>query len=259
MAITSILTKTAGDIIEEALRDARIIPAEQPVQNSDYARGLTALNNVSKYWQTKGPKQWLIGRAILPLVVDQKKYLIGPDGANCTSETDFYSTTTTVALVATNTAITVATTANMVEAPNILTTDPSDSTQDWTAINSATLSVSSGLVVTNVASTAGGASYELDTTIGVTYRVRFAYTKGTSSGAVFTVLNGATVADTLTLTASATGQELTITAVDETIVFKMVNSSSTTGHTNTVYCLAVLPNGNLVSGSKDDDTIKIWN
>ena len=259
MAITSILTKTAGDIIEEALRDARIIPAEQPVQNSDYARGLTALNNVSKYWQTKGPKQWLIGRAILPLVVDQKKYLIGPDGANCTSETDFYDTTTTVALVATNTAITVATTANMVEAPNILTTDPTDSTQDWTALNSATLAVSSGLLVTNVASTAGGASYELDTTIGVTYRVRFAYTKGTSSGAVFTVLNGTTVEDTVVLVASAAGQELTITAVDETIVFKMLNSSSTTGHTNTVYDLEYVDeeSGSYI-GIEQDDGTRFW-
>jgi hypothetical protein len=259
MAITSILTKTAGDIIQEALRDARIIPAEQPVQNADYARGLTALNNVSKYWQTKGPKQWLIGRAILPLVVDQRKYSLGPDGDYCTSESDFYNTTTTVALVATNTAITVATTANMVEAFNILDTDPTDSTQDWTAINSATLAISSGLVVTNVSSTAGGASYVLDTTVGITYRVRFGYTKGTSSGAVFTVLNGATVADTLTLTASAASQELTITAIDDTITFRMDNSSSTTAHTNTVYDLEYVDeaSGSYI-GIEQDDGTRFW-
>jgi hypothetical protein len=259
MAITSILTKTAGNIIEEALRDARIIPVEQPVQNADYARGLTALNNVSKYWQTKGPKQWLIGRAVLPLVVDQRKYSLGPDGDFCAVDSTFYNTTTTATLAATNTTITVATTVGMVEAFNILTTDPTDSTQDWTAVNGATLSTSSGLVVTNVASTAGGALYELETTIGITYRVRFSYTKGTSSGAVFTVLNGVTVADTLTLTASATVQELTITAITDTITFQMLNSSSTTGHTNTVYDLEYLneESGSYI-GIEQDDGTRFW-
>jgi hypothetical protein len=259
MAITSILTKTAGDIIEEALRDARIIPAEQPVQNSDYARGLTALNNVSKYWQTKGPKQWLIGRAVLPLVVDQKKYLLGPTGDYCTSDSEFYNTTTTASLVATNTAITVADTSEMVAAINILDADPTDSTQDWTSINSATLSTVSGLVVTNVSSTAGGASYDLPATIGTTYRVRFAYTKGTSSGATFSVLNGATTASSVVLTASAASQELTITAITDTITFEISNSSSTTGHTNTVYDLQYVDqeSGSYI-GIEQDDGTRFW-
>jgi hypothetical protein len=259
MAITSILTKTAGDIIEEALRDARIIPAEQPVQNSDYARGLTALNNVSKYWQTKGPKQWLIGRAVLPLVVDQKKYLLGPTGDYCTSDSEFYNTTTTASLVATNTAITVADTSEMVAAINILDADPTDSTQDWTSINSATLSTVSGLVVTNVSSTAGGASYDLPATIGTTYRVRFAYTKGTSSGATFSVLNGATTASSVVLTASDASQELTITAITDTITFEISNSSSTTGHTNTVYDLQYVDqeSGSYI-GIEQDDGTRFW-
>ena len=126
----------------------------------------------------------------------------------------------------------------MVAAPNILSTDPTSSTQDWAAINSATLAAAaSGLTSTNVGSTAGGADISLDVTVGETYRVRFDYTLGTSSACDFSVLNGATVEDTVNLTATTLNNELTITAVNNTITFRMQSTSTTTGETSTVNAL----------------------
>ena len=93
MAISRIYTKTAGEIITEALRDSRIIPAEQPVSAVDYQNGLNSLNNVSKYWQTQGLFVWLMDRAVLPLNQGQKVYELGPDGDPCGYEDTFFDTT----------------------------------------------------------------------------------------------------------------------------------------------------------------------
>ena len=185
MTTSSILAKTAGKIIEQALRDARIVAVEQPIQDIDNQRGLDALNNVAKYWQTQDINLWLEDQGVLPLIVGQARYLLGPNGAESANADDFFNTTLGAAQVAADTAITVASSANMTAAPNILSTDPTTSVQDWTAINSATLAVSSGLLITNVSSTAGGADYTLPVTVGQTYRVRFGFTLGTSSSCAF--------------------------------------------------------------------------
>jgi len=236
MTISRTYSRTAGDIIEEALRDAKIIPSEQPVSAVDYENGLDSLNNVSKYWQTKGIHLWLQDRCVLPLNVGQQIYSLGPNGAPCGYEDTFFNTTLGAAGSISDTTITVASTTGMVAAPNILESSVVESTQDWEAGNSATLSVSSGLVVTNGAATDGYADYDLPATLGKTYRVRFTYTKGTSAGCTFSVLNGTTAADTSTLTASASG-ELVITASLDTITFRARNTSTTSTETSTVAAL----------------------
>ena len=95
MTTSSIFTKTAGGIIEEALRDGRIIPVEQPVQAIDNKRGLDALNNVAKYWQTQAINLWKQEQAIIPLVVDQQRYLLGPATGDdeASDSDDFFNTT----------------------------------------------------------------------------------------------------------------------------------------------------------------------
>ena len=80
MTTSSILAKTAGKIIEQALRDARIVAVEQPIQDIDNQRGLDALNNVAKYWQTQDINLWLEDQGVLPLIVGQARYLLGPNG-----------------------------------------------------------------------------------------------------------------------------------------------------------------------------------
>ena len=257
--MTTVFTKTAGKIIEEALRDARIIAAEQPIQDIDNERGLDALNNITKHWQTQDINLWLEDLGVLPLNVGQARYLLGPNGAECANSDNFYNTTLGADQVITDTLITVASSTNMVAAPDILTTDPTDSTQDWTAINSATLAVSSGLLITNVGATQGGADYTLAVTVGQTYRVRFDYTKGTSAGCDFSVLNGSTVADTVSLAATTTDNELTITAVNATITFRAQSTSAVAGETSTVLNLQYVDDvtGSRIGFEMDDGT-RYW-
>ena len=258
MTISRTYARTAGEIITEALRDAKIIPAEQPIQSVDYDNVLNSLNNISKYLQTKGLHLWLMERAVLPLNVGQKVYDLGPDGAPCGYEDTFYSTEIDTAAVSGASILDVDSTTGMAAAAGILTTDPTDSTQDWTATAS-TLSISSGLRVTNSGAASGSVTYNLDATVGVTYRVRFGFTLGTSVSATVSVLNGASVADSVLLSASDATNELTITAVNDEIVFKVDNTSVTSTEYSTVYDLQYV---NEYSGSRIgielDDVTMQW-
>lgn len=236
MATSAIFTKTVGKIVEEALRDARIIPVEQPVNNADYQRGIDALNNIVTHWQTQDINLWLKAEAVLPLVAGQRKYSLGVGGDECADADTFFNTTLTAAYGAADVNVTVASTTGMVSAPNILATDPTGSTQDWVAINSATLAVASGLRITNVGATQGGADYALTTTVGQTYRVRGAFTLGTSVSCVLSVLNSTTVEDTVTLAADGSF-DLEITAIGAEIIFRAQNTSAVAGETSTIASL----------------------
>ncbi len=234
--MSTALTRTVGEIIQGALRNATIIPAEQPVNDIDFNRGITALNDLLKEWQSKY-RLWELKYGLLPINSGQTEYSLGPTGANC-AEGELFSTTLGAAVAASDTVITVASTTNMIAAPNILTADPTDSTQDWSSVNSATITQSSGIVITNVGGVAGGADYTLSVTQGHTYRVRFGFTKGTATGATFSVLNGTTAADSVSLAVTTADNELVITAASDTITFRFVNDSATTGHDSTVFDLS---------------------
>ena len=135
MTTSSIFTKTAGKIIEEALRDARIIPVEQVVQAIDNKRGLDALNNIAKYWQNQAINLWKQAQAIIPLVVGQQRYLLGPalGDDECTDSDDFFNTTTDTAEAAGQTVIGVTSTANFTDGDRIgIALD--DGTRHWTTI-----------------------------------------------------------------------------------------------------------------------------
>ena len=252
---SAIFTQTAGDLITGALRKSRIIPAEQPVQNVDLQAGLTALNMVIKHWQAQGIHLWSETEAIIPLITGQRKYLLGPGGAEIAEANTFVNTTLTAAQIATDTVLTLTDTTGMEGAPDILESDVTTSTQDWTAINSAILTVDDGINIENGATDTGGAEYELDVTAGETYRVSFGYTKGCSLGATFTVLNGGVVADTIELSATGTGV-LTITAVTNEITFSAENTSKALGKDSTVTSLNYIDEttGDRIGVELDDGT-----
>jgi hypothetical protein len=245
-------------LITGALRKARIIPAEQPIQAIDLQTGLTALNLVIKHWQAQGIHLWSETEAIIPLVTGQRKYLLGPGGAEIAEANTFVNTTLTADHIATDTVIALADTTGMEGAPDILESDVTTSTQDWTATNSAVLTVSSGINIENGAASTGGAEYELEVTAGETYRVNFGYTKGSSVSATFEVLNGGVVADTTTLTATGTGT-LTITAVTNEITFSAENTSAVMGEDSTVSSLNyILESSGDRIGVELDDGARQW-
>lgn len=256
MATSRILLKTAGTLVEEALRDARIIAAEQPINDIDRRRGFDSLNNVVKYWQSQDLNLWLKEEAVLPLNVGQALYLLGPNGAECADANNFFDTSLTAALVTNDLVVTVSDTTGMISAPNTLESDPTQGTTGWTPINNATLAA--GLIITNVGATQGGADFSLPATPGETYRVHFTYTLGTSVSCTFSVLNGTTVADTVTL--NATGSTfLTITAINDTITFRAQNDSAIAGQDSTVSNLQyiVQDSGSRVGIELDDGT-RFW-
>jgi hypothetical protein len=153
MTASFTLSKTAGTIVEEALRDARIIPNEQPVQNVDYQNGLTAMNNVLKWWQTQGIHLWRIKRAVLPLTTGTKYYSLGPTGDKCGEEDSFYQTTLSAAEASGQTTLSVSSTTGMAASSQI-GIELDDGTMQWTTISS----VGSGEVTVAAALTGNAAS-----------------------------------------------------------------------------------------------------
>ena len=108
---TTIYTKTAGDLVREALLDASITGAETPVEVFQFESALTALNSELTFLQTTGVNIWRETEAFLPLNPNQSKYVLGVGGDHCF--TDGVQTTAS-AFVATDNSFTVASTAGMV-------------------------------------------------------------------------------------------------------------------------------------------------
>lgn len=236
-------TQTAGQLITNALRDARIIAAEQPIQSKDLIDGLQAINMIIKHWQAQGIHLWSEIEAVLALVPGQRKYLLGPNGDDIGTASTFFNTTVNADLIALDTVITLTATSGLTidgqsitigGAPDILASNPAISTQDWTTINSGTITASvAGLELTNSAAASGGAEFSLDTTIGVTYQVDISYTMGTSASADFTVEDTTGILDTINLSATGTGI-LTFTARDLTTTFRFENGSAVITETSTL-------------------------
>lgn len=153
MSASYVLTKTVGKLIEESLRSARLVAVEQSVQNIDYQRGLAALNEIIKNWQTDGVHLWALERVVLPLVKDQKSYILGPSGAKCGTEDTFYTTTLSAAEAPGQTELSVTSTTNMTAADKI-GIELDDGTRQWTTI----ASTGSGTVTVDDALTGAAAS-----------------------------------------------------------------------------------------------------
>lgn len=252
---TPVLEFTAGELITKALQNARIIAAEQAIKAKDFNNGLVALRLVFKHLQAQGPHEWTKEEAIIPLVTGQRKYVLGPDGDDIAKE-DLITTLLTADELAAATVIDLTSTAGMNGAADILLSNPANSTQDWTAINSATLAtVSNELEVTNGAAVAGGAEFSLETTSGVTYQVNFEYSQGTSADADFTVSDVNGDLDTINLTSSGTSL-LTFTARDTETVFSIENGSAVSGETSLLVSLNYVDksSGDRVGIALDDGT-----
>lgn len=253
---TAVLTETAGEVITAALKKARIIPAEQPIKAKDTAAGLEALKDILKHFQTQGLNLWKKERAILPLIKDQQRYLLGPNGSDCAKRDTFVNTTLTADESSSATVIDLVSSTGMSGAPDILTANPATATTDWTITDSATLSISSQkLLITNGAASAGGATYDLTTTIGNDYIINLSYEKGTSASADFTAsdVNGTLATVNLTSTGTST---LSFTATDTTTTFKAANNSTTITETSLLVSVNYIDKatGDRIGIEQDDGT-----
>jgi hypothetical protein len=255
------LSKTAEDIITSALRSAGIIRPDQVIQARDLATGLEVYNTLIKRWQTQGDHLWARDEGVLFLDNAKESYSIGPSGDEATTASDFVSTTTSAALAALDTTVTVASTTGMNGASNLLASISPISTQFWTDGNSGVTSVvASALVLTNGAATAGYSDYTMACTVGNTYIVRSAYVLGTSSSATLSIIDptDASVLATDTVAASAT-VELEFTATQTSMTFRLANVSTTSGHTSSITTLTQIDKsqGDKI-GIKQDDNTRHW-
>lgn len=229
--MASTLTVTAQDIIEDALLEAGIVPAEQSIPAFEQEKARKKLNYFLKSLQAQGHHLWTKTEGIVFLDKGTQKYKLGANSDHSCLESDFINTTSTAAAASAATTLTVSTTG-MTGAADILA-DPTNSTQDWT-LSGATIATSGGaLTLTNSGAAAGTASFTLNCTVGEKYIVNFSYTKGTSVGAKFEILDdtAVTVLDSITLTATDTTNQLEFTATQLTHTFKATNSSAVSGET----------------------------
>lgn len=231
MTSSTIYSRTAIDIIKRALRLIRVIDAELPIQAQDRENGFDALNGFVKYLQTEGFNLWRETEAFIPLVVGQQSYLLGPEGDHAFDADDFINTTLSSAAVTNDVLLSLTSTEGMLAAPDILKSDPTQSTQDWTANNGTIAVVSSALLLTNV--TQASVDYSLVTTVGKTYILKADYTRGTESGADFEMrdIDGQIISLSLT----ADGQvRMEFVARQKETIFRFTNASSTVDLTNSV-------------------------
>lgn len=138
---TGVYTKTAGDLIRDALRAASISGIQLEVDISDFTIAQSILNDVLTWLQTKQIHVWSETEATLPLNVDQQSYSL--PGAHCF--TDHVYTTTSAAHLSGATSITVSSTSGMTAGDHI-GIELSDNTRWWGEISS--ISSSTVLILT---------------------------------------------------------------------------------------------------------------
>lgn len=254
--VATVLTTTAADIVSGALRLIGEIDANQPTPPNQMQDGLESLNFMIKGWQSQGLHLWTKTEGILFLDVGKENYNLGPSGDEVGNADDFVNTEMSVAGVTNDRTLTVDSTTGMEGASDILSSDPSESTQGWTAVGGTIAIVATSLVVSNAAAVAGEAERTITgLTVGRTYRVISGFTLGSSVSVTYSMKDGATTLGTETLTATGTSKfEFTATQTSHT--FEILNGDTAGTNTTTTTSISILDNttGDFVGIRLDDDT-----
>jgi hypothetical protein len=141
--MTVVLTATASEIVNGALRLVGEIDANQSVDASDTQDALQALNYMVKGWQNQGLHLWTKTEGVLFLDKGKTDYLLGADGNPATNDDDLLTTSASIAGVATDTTININSSTGRTIGDAIgIRLD--DGTRQWTTI----LSIPDGLSVT---------------------------------------------------------------------------------------------------------------
>ncbi len=229
----TVLTTTALDIVNGSLRLIGEIDANQPTPANQMQDGLEALNFMVKSFQSQGLHLWTKVEGILFLDVGKESYKLGPSGDEAGNLDDFVNTTLTVAGVATDQTLTVASTTGMAGADDILSADPSESLAGWTIVGGVLLLSGTSLQLNNSGNNPGNVTRTIDgLTFGRSYTVTIGFTLGTSVSATYSMEEGTTTLGSVTLTATGTGR-FQFTATQTSHTFRILNGDST-GILNTI-------------------------
>lgn len=251
----SVLNFTALDLITDALENLRVIDSGLPLQAPERDIAFKKLNQLIKYLQAKGFHLWTETEAVLPLIPGQQKYLLGPNGADCSTEDDFRFLT--VLADSTNKLLNV--TGDITPSPELIKFDPTNSVQDWIAVDATIVSDGSTFTLTNSTTSSGSATYSVPTTPGDTYLFTFDFVLGTSSGANISAedINGTVATTTVT---SSTVSNLLFVARQKNTSFKIENVSIVSGEDSSLQDMNYVDNakGDRIGVFLDDKTLQ-WN
>lgn len=129
---TGVYLKTVGDLIRDSLRAATISGVEIAVEESDFAHGFSAYNDLMAAWQAKQIHIWSETEAVMPLNVGQSKYVFGTDHAF----TDYQYTTASAAILGA-TSLNVGSTAGAL-AGDFIGIELSTGVRQWTTVATVT-------------------------------------------------------------------------------------------------------------------------
>jgi len=254
-----VLNTTASELIRAALQDIGEADAEQPIDASQFADGLRDLNYMLKSWQSQGLHLWTKTEGVLFLDVGRTDYNLGPSGDECTNADDFINTEMAVAGVATDRTLTLDSTAGMTGATDILSSDPSESTQGWTVVAGTLAIVSTSLQVSNGSGSAGEVERTFSSLVaGRKYQVTSGFTLGASVSVTYSVKDGATVLATETLTATGTSK-IEFTATQTSHTFEVLNGDTAGTNETTTTSIQLLDEttGDFI-GIRLDDGTRQW-
>jgi len=256
---TAILTRTFSDVVRGALLLIKVIDPNQPVPPEKMQDGLASLNDLLADWRKDDLHLWTKKEGILFLDVGKENYKLGPGGDEAGNLDDFVNTELSVAAITTDRTLTVDSTTGKAGADDILVTDPSESTQDWTVV-AGTIGLSgTSLQVSNAAAAAGEVERAISPLIfGRTYRVIVDFTLGLSPSVTYSVKDGTTTLGSVVLSATGTGKfEFTATQTSHT--FEILNGDTAATNDTITDRIEILDEttGDFI-GIKLDDGTRQW-
>lgn len=231
---TFIYNRTANEIIESALRRARIIPVEQSISDIDRNTALEALNNMVSRWQTIGYNIWRQEEYVLFLDQGKRSYLIGPTGDRVTLASGFINDALTANVSAGLNVLPISTTIDFTGSDNILTFDPSDTVAGWVNSNGTLTAITAGLrLTTTAAATEAYTEYTFtsDVTVGTNYFFQVSIDALTTTTARFEVYEVGTSTTLIATSASfaTTGDQILDFVSNESTVILRIVSEDLTG------------------------------
>ena len=149
----TVLTTTALDIVNGALRLIGQIDANQTTASPEMQDGLEALNFMVKSWQSQGLHLWTKTEGILFLDVGKTDYFLGPGGDEATNIDDFVETTLSANALIAATTLTLTSTVGMLIG-DFIGIQLDNGSRQWTkiqAVNSATKQVTITVALTGAA------------------------------------------------------------------------------------------------------------
>ena len=254
--MNAVLSVTAQDIVTGALRLIGEVDASQPVGAVEMHDGLESLNYMVKSWQAQGLHLWTKTEGVLFLDVGKSSYSLGPSGDEAGNADDFVNTEMSAAALATAQTLTLDSTTGIDGADDVLPSDPSESTQGWTAVGGTIAIINDSLVVSNATPVAGEAERTIESlTPGRVYRFIAGFTDGSSVSVTYSIKDGSTTLGSETLTATGTSKfEFTATQTSHTL--EILNGDTGTTNETTTTSISVLDTttGDLIGVRLDDGT-----